>query len=62
MWPQDISFTASSHLWSAQSPYEFFRAWTEKPQWWIESVSFDTFWQYARAEDVDEFTTLLLTT
>ena len=62
MWPDGQDFTASSHLWNAQSPIDFFRAWREKPHWWVKDLGFEPFWQYARAEDADEFTRLFLTT
>ncbi|UNI15028.1 hypothetical protein JDV02_001601 [Purpureocillium takamizusanense] len=62
MWSETQSFTASSHLWDAASSVEFYRAWREKPQWWIENLSFKDFWMYGRPGDIDEFTRLMLTT
>lgn len=56
----DLSFTASRHLWEAQSSLDFFRAWREKPQYHIDNFDFTTFWMYARADDADEFTRLML--
>ncbi|KAH6604757.1 hypothetical protein Trco_006464 [Trichoderma cornu-damae] len=61
-WENGHSFTASRHLWEAPSSVEFFRAWREKPQYCITDLSFKEFWMYARPDDVDEFTKLLLTT
>ncbi|GJN73056.1 hypothetical protein PLIIFM63780_007120 [Purpureocillium lilacinum] len=62
MWSETQSFTASRHLWDAASSVEFYRAWREKPQWWIENLSFKDFWMYGRPGDIDDFTRLMLTT
>lgn len=61
LWEENLCFTASSHLWEAKTSVEFYRAWREQPQWCIQDSSFKEFWQYARAEDMDEFTKLMLT-
>ncbi|EHK26457.1 uncharacterized protein TRIVIDRAFT_35417 [Trichoderma virens Gv29-8] len=61
-WEDGHSFTASRHLWEATSSVEFFRAWREKPQYCITDMSFKEFWMYARPDDMDEFTRLMLTT
>jgi hypothetical protein len=61
-WEDGHSFTASRHLWEATSSVEFFRAWREKPQYCITDLSFKEFWMYARPDDMDEFTKLMLTT
>lgn len=61
-WEDGHSFTASRHLWEATSSVEFFRAWREKPQYCITDMSFKEFWMYARPDDMDEFTKLMLTT
>ncbi|KAL7944772.1 hypothetical protein V8C42DRAFT_80924 [Trichoderma barbatum] len=61
-WEDGHSFTASRHLWEATSSVEFFRAWREKPQYCIADMSFKEFWMYARPDDLDEFTRLMLTT
>lgn len=55
-----MTFTASKHLWQAPSSVEFFRAWREKPQYRIVNFDFKDFWMYARADDADEFTKLML--
>lgn len=62
LWQRTLAFTASKHLWEAPTSVEFFRAWRERPQWAIQNNSFKDFWQYARSEDCDEFTKLMLTT
>ncbi|KAJ6445735.1 C6 zinc finger domain-containingprotein [Purpureocillium lavendulum] len=62
MWSETQSFTASRHLWDATSSVEFYRSWRDKPQWWIENLTFGDFWQYGRPGDLDEFTRLMLTT
>jgi hypothetical protein len=41
---------------------DFFRAWREKPQYCVTDMSFKEFWMYARPDDMDEFTRLMLTT
>ncbi|KAM0254772.1 hypothetical protein ACHAQJ_006429 [Trichoderma viride] len=61
-WEDGHSFTASRHLWEATSSVEFFRAWREKPQYCVTDLSFKEFWMYARPDDMDEFTKLMLTT
>lgn len=62
LWQPDQCFTASRHLWEAATSVDFFRAWREQPQWAITNGVFRELWQYARAEDMDEFTRLMLTT
>ncbi|KAL6869109.1 hypothetical protein ACO1O0_000432 [Amphichorda felina] len=62
IWQPEQAFTASRHLWEAATPADFFRAWREQPRWTIANGGFRDFWQYARAEDMDEFTKLMLTT
>lgn len=59
MW-QDLRFTASRHLWEAPSSIEFFRSWRDKPQYFIRDFDFKDFWSYARADDMDEFTKIML--
>ncbi|KAM3514220.1 hypothetical protein MY11210_002109 [Beauveria gryllotalpidicola] len=59
MW-QNLRFTASRHLWEAPSSVEFFRAWRDKPQYYIKDFEFKDFWSYARADDMDEFTKIML--
>ncbi|OAA79490.1 C6 zinc finger domain protein [Akanthomyces lecanii RCEF 1005] len=59
MW-QDLRFTASRHLWEAPSSVEFFRSWRDKPQYFIRDFDFKDFWSYARADDMDEFTKIML--
>lgn len=54
-------FTASRHLWEAESSVSFYRAWNEKPQYCIRDLDFKDFWQYGRPEDVDDFTRMMLT-
>lgn len=61
MWTGRQGFTASKHLWDATSSVEFYRAWREKPQYWIENLGFKDFWMYGRAADLDDFTRLMLT-
>lgn len=61
-WEDGHSFTSSRHLWEATSSVEFFKAWREKPQYCITDLSFKEFWMYARPDDMDEFTRLMLTT
>ncbi|KID87993.1 C6 zinc finger domain protein [Metarhizium guizhouense ARSEF 977] len=62
MWHDDIGFTASRHLWDAPNSVEFYRAWREKPQFSIQNMVFKDFWMYARPDDCDDFTKLMLTT
>lgn len=62
MWRDDIGFTASRHLWDAPNSVEFYRAWREKPQFSIQNMVFKDFWMYARPDDCDDFTKLMLTT
>lgn len=62
MWQPCNTFTASRHLWDAPTSVDFFKAWREQPQWCIQNGIFKEFWQYAKAEDCDEFTKLMLTT
>ncbi|KAJ6780060.1 hypothetical protein PWT90_10600 [Aphanocladium album] len=59
MW-NDLRFTASRHLWEAPSSVEFFRAWRDKPQYFIRDFDFKDFWSYARPDDMDEFTKVML--
>jgi hypothetical protein len=53
-------FTASRQLWEASSSNEFYRLWREKQRFHIRGFAFADFWQYARPEDMDDFTKLLL--
>ncbi|VUC22422.1 unnamed protein product [Clonostachys rosea] len=62
IWKANMLFTASKRLWTADTSVEFYQAWREDPQWYIRDNKFDEFWQYARPEDLDEFTRLLLIT
>ncbi|KAH8174034.1 fungal zn(2)-Cys(6) binuclear cluster domain-containing protein [Sarocladium implicatum] len=62
LWGQHIHFTASRHLWDAQTSVEFYRAWREKPRFLIEQMQYREFWQYASPDDLDEFTRIMLTT
>ncbi|CAM1507143.1 Fc.00g067840.m01.CDS01 [Cosmosporella sp. VM-42] len=55
------TFTASRHLWEADSSATFYRAWQEKPQYCVANMEFKDLWMYGRPEDVDEFTKLMLT-
>ncbi|EGX90584.1 C6 zinc finger domain protein [Cordyceps militaris CM01] len=59
MW-QNLRFTASRHLWEAPSSVDFFRAWRDKPQYFIRDFDFKDFWSYARADDMDEFTKTMI--
>ncbi len=59
MW-RNLRFTASRHLWEAPSSVDFFRAWREKPQYYIRDFDFKDFWSYARPDDLDEFTKVML--
>jgi hypothetical protein len=52
-------FTASRHVWEAESSVEFYRAWREKPLYLIKNFDFTEFWQYGRVDDMDEFTRLI---
>jgi hypothetical protein len=56
-----MSHMASSHLWNATSAAQFYHAWHEKPRFFINNMSYNEFWLYARPDDLDEFTTMLLT-
>ncbi|KAJ3472119.1 hypothetical protein NLG97_g11269 [Lecanicillium saksenae] len=56
----NLRFTASRHLWEAPSSVEFFRSWREKPQYFIRDFDFKDFWSYARPDDMDEFTKVML--
>lgn len=55
-------FTASRHLWEADSSMSFLRAWQTKPQFTVNQMDFKEIWLHARPEDLDEFTVMLLTT
>ena len=57
----DMPYTASRHLWNASTSVEFYRAWREQPRWTIHNFDYKDFWMYARAEDVDDFTRMMLT-
>lgn len=57
----NIPYTASQHLWGADTSVEFFRAWRDQPRWTIQKFDYKEFWQYARPEDMDEFTRMMLT-
>ncbi|PFH61660.1 hypothetical protein XA68_16670 [Ophiocordyceps unilateralis] len=61
VWIERQSFTASKHLWEAGSSVDFYRAWREKPHYWVENSGFRDLWMYARPADLDEFTRLMLT-
>lgn len=56
----DIPYTASQPLWGATTSVEFFRAWREQPRWIIRMFDYKEFWQYARPEDMCEFTKIML--
>lgn len=62
LWTQPLHFTASRHLWEAQTSVEFYRAWREKPRFLIQNMQYREFWQYATPDDLDEFTRVMLTT
>ncbi|KAF7548292.1 hypothetical protein G7046_g8723 [Stylonectria norvegica] len=55
------SFTASRHLWEADSSLAFYRAWNEKPQYCVVDMGLKDLWLYGQAEDVDTFTKFMLT-
>lgn len=59
MW-KDLTFTASRSLWEAPSSVEFYRAWKDKPQYFIRDFDFKDFWSYARPDDMDDFTRTML--
>ncbi|PHH70259.1 hypothetical protein CDD80_6132 [Ophiocordyceps camponoti-rufipedis] len=61
MWIEKQNFTASRHLWEAASSVDFYRAWREKPAYWVENSAFRDVWMYARPADLDEFTKVMLT-
>ncbi|RDA89778.1 hypothetical protein CP533_4689 [Ophiocordyceps camponoti-saundersi (nom. inval.)] len=61
MWIERQCFTASKHLWEAGSSVDFYKAWREKPHYWVENLGFGDLWMYARPTDLDEFTRLMLT-
>ncbi|GAB0134587.1 hypothetical protein EsDP_00002952 [Epichloe bromicola] len=61
MWCENITYIASRHLWDANSSVDFFRAWREKPQFTITGLNFQEFWVYARPDDCDDFTRIMLT-
>ncbi|KAI1329123.1 hypothetical protein F5Y16DRAFT_366771 [Xylariaceae sp. FL0255] len=54
-WEFAPRWTLSSHLWNANSSFEFFRAWKEKPQWIIQSFKFDEFMKTGTGDDLDDF-------
>lgn len=61
IWTDPHSFTASKHLWHADSSASFYRAWREKPLYWIENLAFTEPWTNGRAADLDEFSRLIMT-
>ncbi|KAM5356143.1 hypothetical protein ACJ41O_002789 [Fusarium nematophilum] len=55
------AFTASRYLWDANSSVAFFRAWQTRPQYCVLNMDFKDVWLHARPEDIDDFTSLMLT-
>ncbi|KAH7137262.1 hypothetical protein B0J13DRAFT_75889 [Dactylonectria estremocensis] len=58
---ESIAFTTSRYLWNADSSVAFFQAWHHKPQFRVSDMDFKDVWMYARPEDIDDFTKLMLT-
>jgi len=54
-------WTLSRHLWEADSSFEFARRWREEPHFVIKNYAFQKFLEYGRADDVDDFSRILLT-
>ncbi|KAI1190092.1 hypothetical protein F5B17DRAFT_388679 [Nemania serpens] len=54
-WPFDERWTLSSHIWDAQSSFDFFRAWREKPLYIISSFEFEDFLKTGTGDDLDDF-------
>jgi hypothetical protein len=54
-------WTVSSYLWSAKSTIHFYTAWRDRPQYFIENFPKpDDTVKYAKPEDLDEFSEMLL--
>ena len=60
-WDWTHRWTLSRHLWEADSPFEFARAWREKPHFIIKNFSLEYFLENGTCDDVDEFAELMLT-
>ncbi|KAH7133624.1 hypothetical protein EDB81DRAFT_762909 [Dactylonectria macrodidyma] len=58
---ESITFTTSRYLWNADTSVAFFQAWHHKPQFRVSDMDFKDVWMYARPEDIDDFTKLMLT-
>ncbi|VUC30346.1 unnamed protein product [Clonostachys rosea] len=56
------TFTLSSYLWHADGPLTFARAWKERRHLVISNADFQAVFREARADEIDEFGRLLLTT
>ncbi|KAJ5745165.1 hypothetical protein N7520_010347 [Penicillium odoratum] len=56
------SWYLSSHLWNAQSAFDFAVAWAEKPHFVVGNLEFSWVLATARPDDVDTFGKMLLVT
>lgn len=51
----------SKHLWEAESSFDFYSRWRNKPHFIIKNFAFDRFLQTGKGEDVDSFGRIILT-
>lgn len=59
-WDLTHRWTLSRHLWEADSSFDFYRMWKEKPHYIINNFTLDNFLKYGRGDEVDEFAEILL--
>lgn len=56
------SFTLSASMWEADGPLAFAKAWSEKNHLVVADMNFNEVYEEARADDVDAFGKMMLTT
>lgn len=55
-------WTLSRTLWEAPSSFDFYKAWTDRPQYIISTYDFDEFLSIGSGHDVDDFAKICLVT
>ncbi|KAI9738304.1 MAG: hypothetical protein M1834_008802 [Cirrosporium novae-zelandiae] len=56
------TWTASAHLWNAQTTFDFKIAWNNHPRFVVKDLNIKDFLENAKADDVDGYTKLIMVT
>ncbi|KAI8632254.1 hypothetical protein F5Y19DRAFT_356678 [Xylariaceae sp. FL1651] len=60
-WANAHRWTLSTYLWDAQTSFDFFRAWKEKPLYIMSAFNFDEFLKTGTGDALDDFAVYFLT-